>query len=130
MLNDYERIVNNMAGHLDRMMMRNKLVASNIANVDTPGYKSKDMNFEKVLSDSMNMRLKQTHSKHMGEMQGISTLTDPIVEDSTPGRPDGNNVDIDDEMMKLTEIGIQYNATVQLVSKKLRQISDTIQQAR
>jgi flagellar basal-body rod protein FlgB len=130
MLNDYTKFVNDLSVNLDSMMLRSKLIASNVANVDTPGYKSRDINFQDILSESMgSMKLKRTDPRHLGEM-GISNRMKEIVEDPNPGRPDGNNVDIDDEMLKLTENNIQYNAAIQFVSRKIKQVNDAIQAAK
>lgn len=130
-LTDYEQIVGNFKTDLDNLVMRSKLIASNIANVDTPGYTSKDLKFTKILEESMNtLKMKRTDFRHMGETPLENGLMNEIVENPNPGRPDGNNVDIDDEMLKLSENNIQYNVSVQLLSKKMRQISDAIQQAK
>ncbi len=106
--------------------MRNKLIASNVANLDTPGYKAKDVKFERILADNMDgIKLKRTHIKHMDNGSG-SILHNEVIENSNTGRPDGNNVNVDDEMLKLTENNIQYNVTVTLMAKKLKLIKDAI----
>jgi flagellar basal body rod protein FlgB len=56
-----------------------------------------------------------------------SNIANEVVESPVPGRPDGNNVNIDEEMLKLTENNIQYNVSVQLLSKRLRQINDAFE---
>lgn len=110
--------------------MESKLIASNVANVDTPGYKAKDLKFENVLKDQMDtLQLKVTNPKHMTDAPAGITNNE-IVENPNPGRPDGNNVNIDDEMLKLTKNNIQYNVEVQLLSRRTRYIKDAIQAAR
>ncbi len=125
MIIDYNTI-NRLAADLDDRVMRNQLIASNVANVDTPGYTGKDVKFERILADTMDgMNLKLTHPKHMDDgPSGI--LQNEVIDNPNPGRPDGNNVNIDDEMMKLTENNMQFNATVQLITKKLRGLQDVI----
>jgi flagellar basal-body rod protein FlgB len=129
MLIDYETVVNKLAAELDAKVLKSKLLASNIANVDTPGYKSKDLKFEKVLNDEIgSLRLKMTNDKHMDDTpQGVKN--GEIVENPNPGRPDGNNVNIDEELLKLTKNNIQYNVAVQLLAKRMSHIKDAIQQA-
>jgi flagellar basal-body rod protein FlgB len=91
---------------------------------------SSDLKFANVLQDEMgNLHMKRTHLRHM---EGITSeiRNNEIVEDPNPGRPDGNNVNIDDELLKLNRNNIQYTVAVQLLAKYLGMVKDTIQQAR
>lgn len=127
---NYETLVDKLAAELDTKVQQSKLIASNVANVDTPGYKSKDLKFANVLQDEMgNLHMKTTHPLHMEGITG-DIRNNEIIEDPTPGRPDGNNVNIDDELLKLNRNNIQYTVAVQLLAKYLFMIKDTIQQAR
>ncbi len=126
MIIDYDRVINKLAADMDNRVLRHTLIASNVANVDTPGYTAKDLNFHRILSDNMDgIQLKRTHDKHMDSGSG-TILHNEIIEEPNPGRPDGNNVNIDDELLKLSENNIQYNVSVQLMSKKLRHIKEAI----
>lgn len=100
---------------LDIEMMRNSVIASNIANVETPEYKAKNINFEKTFQDALGakgqLKMSQTNRGHIAT--GIDTLvrTQPKVEVETdPSRPDGNNVNIDKEMTKLADVQLGYDA--------------------
>ncbi|MCP5107105.1 MAG: flagellar basal body rod protein FlgB [bacterium] len=126
MLINYETIVNKLGRELDTKVAKSELIASNIANIDTPGYKAKSLKFERVLSDEMGgLQLKKTHPKHMeGGAAGLKT--NEVVESTSPGRPDGNNVNVDQEMLKLSKNNIQYNVAVQLLSKRLKHIKEAI----
>ncbi|HLP47863.1 MAG TPA: flagellar basal body rod protein FlgB [Candidatus Deferrimicrobium sp.] len=127
---NYEGLVDKLSAELDIKILQNKLIASNVANVDTPGYKAKDLKFANVLQDEMgNMHLKKTHPSHM-ESSTTGIKNNEIVEDPNPGRPDGNNVNIDDELLKLSKNNIQYSVAVQLLAKYLGQIRESILQAR
>jgi flagellar basal-body rod protein FlgB len=127
---NYETLVDKLAAELDTKVLQSKLIASNVANVDTPGYKSKDLKFANVLQDEMgNLHMKTTHPLHMEGITG-DVKNNEIIEDPTPGRPDGNNVNIDDELLKLNRNNIQYTVAVQLLAKYLSMVKDTIQQAR
>jgi len=126
---DYS-IVNMLSSKLDVKTFRNELIASNIANIDTPGYKGKDIDFKKVLSESFSdIEMKRTDPRHILANNEFSQGSIKIVEDTNPGRADGNNVNIESEMLKLTENNIQYNIAVHLVSKKLNEIKDAIKEA-
>lgn len=131
MIINYNKIVDKLGAEMDTKVLQSKLIASNIANVDTPGYVSKDLKFDHVLkqnADELNIAMKVTNPKHMTD--GVSgILNNEIVENPNPGRPDGNNVNIDEEMLKLSENNIQYNVAVQLLAKHMAHIKDSIQQA-
>jgi flagellar basal-body rod protein FlgB len=119
-----------LSSKLDVKTLRNELIASNIANIDTPGYKGKDIDFKKVLSDSFSdIEMKRTDPRHILSNNVFNQGSVQIVEDTNPGRADGNNVNIESEMLKLTENNIQYNIAVHLVSKKLNEIKDAIKEA-
>jgi flagellar basal-body rod protein FlgB len=131
-----DAVVSKLAADLDMKVLRSKLIASNIANVDTPGYKAKDLKFHRILAESLGneeLILKQTHVKHMtttGMTETPGGISAEVVESPVPGRPDGNNVNIDEEMLKLTEINIQYNVSVQLLAKRLQQINTAIERSK
>lgn len=131
MIIDYD-LINQLRAELDSKVLRSQVIASNIANVDTPEYKAKDLQFQRILAENMgneDLKLKQTHVKHMTSME-TAGVPGEVVENPNPGRPDGNNVNIDEEMLKLTENNIQYNVSVQLLSKRFRQINDAIDRSK
>ncbi|MCP5051412.1 MAG: flagellar basal body rod protein FlgB [bacterium] len=126
MIIDYDAVINKLAADLDNRVMRHKLIASNVANVDTPGYTARDLKFHRILTDNMDgLQLKRTHEKHLGSGSG-EIRHNEIVESPNPGRPDGNNVNIDEELLKLSENNIQYNVSIQLLTKKLKHIKDAM----
>lgn len=130
MLINYDTVINKLSTDLDIQAKRSELIASNIANLDTPGYKARDLNFkEQLFGEIGRLNMKQTHPKHMADSSSTSSIAE-VVEDANAGRPDGNNVNVDDEMLKLTENNIQYNVVVQLISKSLTQIRNAIDLAR
>lgn len=126
MIIDYDSLINRLAADLDNRVRRNEIIASNVANVDTPGYKAKDLKFDRVLAETMDgISMKRTHGRHINEGSGTVRVNE-IVESPNPGRPDGNNVNIDQELLNLTQNNVQYNVSVQLMSKKLRLIREAI----
>lgn len=129
MLDKTNTIVNKMSAELDNKVLRSKLIASNIANIDTPGFKSKDVKFENVLTEQIgHLEMKTSHPRHMTNVTG-GILRNEVLENPNPGRPDGNNVDIDDEMLKLSENNVQYNVVVQLLSTHLGKIKAAVAEA-
>lgn len=107
---------------LSGLTQRQRLIASNLANVDTPGYRSFDVPFEQVLERNISygrdLPLHITSAGHMSATRGTMGPL-PAVQSPSVFRIDGNGVDIDAEMEKLSETAIQFNAVTQLLSAKL-----------
>jgi flagellar basal-body rod protein FlgB len=96
---------------LSYLSQRQQVVASNIANADTPGYQTKDVEMPADFSSA------------------LSDARDAVVE--TPGLPsrnDGNNVSIDREARLLSENTLKFNVTVQVIRGELKSISSAIQE--
>ena len=90
---------------------KNEIIANNIANVDTPDYKRKDLNFESLLSEALSDT--SLHTRNMDKKVAnlnLSTLNPNVyTEYSTLSyRYDGNNVDIDTEQAYLADNQIKY----------------------
>ena len=105
--------VNVMGKAADASWMRNEVIANNIANVDTPGYKRQDIDFESQLKHALrNTRYKSVDAR----VAAIdSTELTPRVYTDSAGfayRLDGNNVDIDTENVELASNQIKYNGLI------------------
>jgi len=109
---------------LDIRTPRQRILSSNIANSETPGYEAKDIPFEKILEGSMNqyslLPLKRTYTNHLPE--GMDT---EIAAETVPG-----GVNIDQEMAKLAENNMRFQAEVQALLKKIQALNTTIAQTR
>jgi flagellar basal-body rod protein FlgB len=95
---------------LNLVSYRQSLVAGNIANLDTPGYKTHDINF---------------HSEMRKAMAVPDAPTSPTAHE-VPGlmqRPDGNDVSIDRESMALAEVQMQYRLGVEMVRHEFRMVN-------
>jgi len=110
---------------LNFRQMRQELINSNIANADTPGYKAKKIDFEDALARALDVdgkeQLKTENEKHYDVGSGGFKNLNPEVYEDPNGvlTKDGNNVDRDHEMVAMAENKVMYDATVQLVNKKL-----------
>ena len=100
---------------------RAEVLASNMANADTPGYKARDFNFKDVLSqlDGGNAgSLNVTHSKHIG-----ISITPATVELAyripTSASLDGNTVDSQAEQARYAQNALDYQASVRFVNGKI-----------
>lgn len=108
---------------LDFQSQRHMLVSSNISNMDTPGYKAKDIDFKSALSEAIgsgdDLKMKRTQGGHFGPgKENLRGLQPDVFEEPEAARSNGNNVNIDKEMTKLAENQIAYSATIQLLQKR------------
>jgi flagellar basal-body rod protein FlgB len=100
---------------------RQQALASNVANMDTPGYRAKDYSFEQELAT---MDLSSTSSKHIAPMGDSSHSR--MVDVNTKVKPNGNNVDLEREMTEITKNGLQYITLVQYLNQKIRTLRTAI----
>ncbi len=98
-------------------MQRHKVLLGNLANSDTPNYKAKDISFESVL-DEERLRLKKTSPVHLRAME--ARLEASVREEESSSWLDGNNVEEDVEMAKITENAILYQATLRLLNDRFK----------
>lgn len=120
---------------LNATWKRNEVISNNIANIDTPGYKASGVEFESLLAEAMDgtgIQGKKTRDKHMETGIGsLETIQPTIIQNTnTTMRVDGNNVDVDKEMVELARNSIQYNALVQKISKELGRIRMAVKEGR
>lgn len=98
---------------LDLRMERQGLIQSNVANMETPGYKVKEFSFAKVMESvtSGQGELARTNAKHMalGPMEVSKAHT--FSEEERP-------VDLDEEMVKLSENQLMYQVATKIMTKK------------
>ena len=116
-----------IAKALDYRSMRQDMIASNIANADTPFYKPRDIRFEEALAMKKNellhnksneLALAQTDSKHIPlKSETSSTKATTFFRDGHMARNDGNSVDLDVETTEMSKNSIMFNAIVQAKKK-------------
>ena len=120
---------------LDFRAKRNSLLGGNIANIETPGYKSKDMVFEGALGRAMKAHLPGlmvlTNPRHMDGRQilPLHLIKPGIIRTSNPvGNLDDNSVDLEREMVKLGENQVVYQALAQMISSKFAALRTSIRE--
>lgn len=112
---------------LNASELRQEMISSNIANVNTPDYKVNKVAFESLLQDASNgFSMTKTDDQHFG----ISNLMDvePIIgkKDNTIVKDNGNNVDIEIEMMDQAQNSLYYNALVTQLNSKYSMLNSVI----
>lgn len=122
-----------MGNYMSRLSKRQQVVASNIANIDTPGYKTKDIPFYATMQELLpgpSSSMKATRPEHLEEWTFAPVVPDVFEVQGLPARPDQNNVDIDREMLKLGETSFGYSMTAMLLRTKFRAIASSINEGR
>jgi flagellar basal-body rod protein FlgB len=107
-----DRVGHNLERYLDTLAARQRVVASNIANADTPGYKTKDLDFAAELQRASGL------SPVASEVAGLQV------------KNDGNNVSLDREARLLGENALRFNVTTNLLRSQLRMVRAAIQEGR
>lgn len=112
---------------LDYRAARQDLIASNIANADTPFYKPRDISFEGALrakraeifgTQEKTLQMAQTNAAHMSTQDAKNaTLATTFFRDGHMARNDGNSVDIDVETTEMSKNSIMFNALINAKKK-------------
>jgi flagellar basal-body rod protein FlgB len=105
-----EALTSHIERYMDLLSARQKLVASNIANADTPGYKTQDVDFQFEF-----MTLTKGEQPQVIQAQGL------------PEKTDGNNVNLDREARLLSENQMRFNMASVLVKSQLKTVLEAIQ---
>ncbi len=95
--------------------MRHRVLLSNIANTDTPNYRAKDVDFKSYLSTEKT-KLAVTDPRHIPSAGAGGGTSGDVTPETTQSWGDGNNVELDMEIAKMTENGLLYQAGVRLLS--------------
>lgn len=113
--------INIMNKALDATMLKYTVISDNISNVDTPGYKRKDVAFENLLE-------KELSKKSIAQID--SSNIEPIVyidKKNYSYRLDGNNVDIDIEMAEAAKVKLRYDTLIARASSQLSRFKTILQ---
>lgn len=109
---------------------RNTIISSNISNLDTPGYKSKDIDFKSELAAALEtnrkMDLVKTDPRHINLKMNSDQM---IASFEEQGEWNGYNwVNIDREMTKLTENNLMYRTAVEVLLRKMALLKEVIKE--
>jgi flagellar basal-body rod protein FlgB len=116
-----------LAKVLDGAAERQKAIADNIANIETPGYTRKEVSFENRLIDI----LQQDGLNQQAEISAIRMVTVNAQEDTDSSRRvNGNNVDIEREMATLAKNTLQFEATAQFLSDRISGLRNAIKEGK
>jgi flagellar basal-body rod protein FlgB len=107
---------------------KNQTIANNIANVETPNYKAKDVVFKDVLHNEIEsgQKAKLTHEKHLPFTNASDVPYHVTTQQNMSYNHNGNNVDIDKEMTELAQNQIYYQALVDRINGKFGSIQTVV----
>lgn len=106
----------NLGNALDRTSLRHSLLTSNLANLNTPGYKRRDVDFGVTLGDEM------SKLKHRPGAE--------IRVDNGSRRMDGNSVDLEQEVMGIAQTELRYQALTDMTSRYFSGLKNVIKEGR
>jgi flagellar basal-body rod protein FlgB len=124
-----------MGSYMTRLSKRHQIVASNLANIDTPGYRTKEISFHATMEELLSQKpvpLRVTRSGHndLGNLAFAPLEPEVFEVTGLPVRADRNNVDLDREMLKLGETSFAYSLMSQLLRGKFRTLASAINDGR
>jgi flagellar basal-body rod protein FlgB len=132
MIPDIFKTTNLLQKGLDAAQLRQDVISNNIANIDTPGFKASEVQFEsymkEALADDSGFQAKVTRPEHIEFGGGSAPAVQPTVvsDDSAAMRMDGNGVDIDKQMTDLAKNSIWYDALVAKLNGELSRLKTAI----
>lgn len=105
---------------LNYRSLRQEIIAKNLANSDTPGYKSQDL----ISAFQSTLQLNMTHQQHIAMSNSVNG--NKVYESSDQGNIDGNNVNVDQEMLKFTENTMHYQMLLNNIKNQVQMLKQAI----
>ncbi|HWG38862.1 MAG TPA: flagellar basal body protein [Terriglobales bacterium] len=105
------QIMTGLESYLDVAARRQTLIASNMANIDTPGYQTQDLDFSQALNDAES---------------GLDPAAAQHAVGGLLARPDGNNVNLDRESLLMAQTQLQYSTGISLLREEFHRLNMAI----
>jgi flagellar basal-body rod protein FlgB len=118
----FDRTIKMMEDRLSLNSLNQKLISGNLANINTPGYKAKEVSFEKALRESLEdqvLQMVRSNTSHLAPDEPVHAMQNPEITES-------GAVDLDSEMVKLTKNSIEYQYMVTMLNKKFNMLKTAI----
>lgn len=131
-MSSFEQQISVYSQALSLRSQRHQVLASNIANADTPNYKARDFDFEQAMRQASSGRvgdqplsMQVTSSRHL---QGSAGLGMPFLQyrSETQSAVDGNTVDMDVERTQMAENALQYQVVSQLLAGEIKDMRSAL----
>lgn len=131
----FDRTIGLLERAMDLRGARQRVIAANVANEETPGYRAKDLQFKDALSQATKgasmVPVRSTHPGHIVTGAAGAQARGRIIEVPAADLPlDANSVSLDTEMAKLSDNAMQYNTAATVTSMRIRQLLSAIRDVR
>ena len=128
------KLMTNTSRLLSRVMdyrsANQEVISGNLANIDTPGYKPKELRFDQELkkaTEKNGIQMKTTNPDHLSQPIESIKGSFPIYEVETSGNGDSSQLNLDMEMAKMMRNNLLYDASAKLLSKKFKALRTAIE---
>ena len=119
----FDPIMGALNTSLNLRLMNQNIISANVANADTPGYKAKTMEFEGALRDALgvggHLPPAETNSRHIAHRSTDAVAPEIYDDPNGVESLDGNSVDRAEQMAKMAENQLLYDASTEMLKKKL-----------
>ncbi len=126
----FDSTISLIGNSLDLRVSRHEVLSSNIANIETPGYRALDIRFEDELrkadGSARGAVLVSTHPGHIAPVAGNSLNPQVFMVSAEPGSLDKNSVSVDSEMVKLSMNSMMYAASAKFMRYKFANLMAAI----
>ena len=132
MLNRLTDNLNFQTQALNLRAERQRMLASNIANADTPGYVARDMNFAQAMREATGASevgsgaMKATQAGHISPAAGARSDAQKLYATAAQTNLDSNTVDMDRERANFAENSVKYEATLRFINASVRTTLDAM----
>ena len=135
MIESLDRLFQFQANALNVRAYRQQLLASNIANADTPGYKARDIDFASALRNasagnagsSSSLPLRVSSDRHLAGQAAGSAPAEALYRSGQQPSIDGNTVDMDVERNRFAENAVHYDANLTFLSGQIKTMTAALQ---
>jgi flagellar basal-body rod protein FlgB len=121
-------IIADLGRRMNHAVARESVAASNLANLDTPGFRARDASFADALNGELGPRLTSAHHQRASGANAAAAATSEAL--GLPSRRDGNNVQLDRELLALNRAAGDFSAAQTALSAKFRLVRYAINEAR
>ena len=114
---------------MTRAVKRETLAAGNLANIDTPGYRSREMSFEAAMGSSNTLAMAETDARHQA---GTSVPSSGTIRESADmsAQRNGNNVQLDRELLEINRAMGDFSSAQTVLAAKFRLVRYAINDGR
>lgn len=129
----FGNIIDGLHKNMDLRLLRQNIINTNIANIDTPGYKPKDLVFQDELAKFINMdegKMAATSAKHYGAPPRFEDVQGEVITQAGELGPDQNEVDLDRQMAEMSSNAYHYRASAKIIHKRMALMKYVINETR